>query len=81
MLTLRDIANLPGLGLELAAGGGGVDNPIRWVQHRHTLRYRIDQRRKQTGRDPDDPAQRMELWLAIKAKQALAARGAKPAPV
>ena len=31
MLTVRDIANLPGLGLELAAGATGADNPIRWV--------------------------------------------------
>jgi PucR family transcriptional regulator, purine catabolism regulatory protein len=42
--------------------------------HRHTLRYRMDRLREQTGRHPDDPSQRMELWLAIKAKQALAAR-------
>jgi purine catabolism regulator len=34
----------------------------------------MDQLRKQTGRHPDDPAQRMELWLAVKAKQALSAR-------
>ena len=31
MLTVRDIANLPGLGLELAAGAGGAGNAIRWV--------------------------------------------------
>jgi Purine catabolism regulatory protein-like family len=31
MLTVRDIADLPGLGLELTAGSGGSDNPIRWV--------------------------------------------------
>ena len=41
----------------------------------------MDQLRKQTGRHPDDPAQRMELWLAVKAKQALAAREAEPVPV
>ena len=29
---------------------------------------------KQTGRHPDDPAERMELWLAVKAQQALGAR-------
>ena len=34
----------------------------------------MDQLRKQTGRHPDDPEQRMELWLAVKAKQALGAR-------
>ena len=42
----------------------------------HPLRYRMDALRKQTGRHPDDPQQRMELWLAIKARQALAAREA-----
>src|SRR5688572_6480611 len=58
-----------------------LDTGCRWSEasdrlgvHRHTLRYRMDQLRKQTGRHPDDPAQRMELWLALKAKQALAAR-------
>jgi purine catabolism regulator len=34
----------------------------------------MDRLREQTGRHPDDPSQRMELWLAVKAKQALAAR-------
>ena len=58
-----------------------LDSGCRWSQasdqlgvHRHTLRYRMDQLRKQTGRHPDDPAQRMELWLAVKAMQALGAR-------
>jgi purine catabolism regulator len=58
-----------------------LDTGCRWSEaadrlgiHRHTLRYRMEQLRKQTGRHPDDPSQRMELWLAVKAKQALAAR-------
>lgn len=58
-----------------------LDSGCRWSEaagvlgvHRHTLRYRMEQLRKQTGRHPDDPAQRMELWLALKAKQALGAR-------
>lgn len=45
--------------------------------HRHTLRYRMDRLRDLTGLHPDDPEQRMELWLAVKATQALAARGRK----
>ncbi len=68
-----------------------LDSGCRWSEaadrlgvHRHTLRYRMEQLRKQTGRHPDDPAQRMELWLAVKAKQALGARegadAAEPAP-
>ena len=47
--------------------------------HRHTLRYRMDRLKEQTGRHPDDPEQRMELWLAVKAKQALAARNGRSA--
>ena len=65
-----------------------LDTGCRWSEaadrlgvHRHTLRYRMDQLRKQTGRHPDDPSQRMELWLAVKAKQAIAAREAEPAAV
>ena len=64
-----------------------LDSGCRWSEasdrlgvHRHTLRYRMEQLRKQTGRHPDDPAQRMELWLAVKAKQALTAREAEPTP-
>jgi len=58
-----------------------LDAGCRWSEaaeqlgvHRHTLRYRMEQLRKQTGLHPDDPAQRMELWLALKARQALGAR-------
>lgn len=58
-----------------------LDSGCRWSDaaeqlgvHRHTLRYRMDRLQKQTGRHPDDPAQRMELWLAVKARQALQAR-------
>jgi purine catabolism regulator len=59
-----------------------LDAGCRWSEaagrlgvHRHTLRYRMERLREQTGRHPDDPEQRMELWLAVKASQALAARG------
>jgi purine catabolism regulator len=48
--------------------------------HRHTLRYRMERLREQTGRHPDEPEQRMELWLAVKASQALAARQERAAP-
>jgi purine catabolism regulator len=58
-----------------------LDSGCRWSEaaealgvHRHTLRYRMERLREQTGRHPDDPEQRMELWLAVKARQALAAR-------
>jgi purine catabolism regulator len=57
----------------------------RWSQaaarlgvHRHTLRYRLERLRERTGRHPDDPADRMELWLAVTAMQVLAGRSATP---
>jgi purine catabolism regulator len=58
-----------------------LDSGCRWTDaagrlgvHRHTLRYRMDRLEERAGRHPDDPEQRMELWLAVKARQALAAR-------
>jgi purine catabolism regulator len=61
--------------------GALLDSGCRWSEaaerlgvHRHTLRYRMDKLRELTGRHPDDPDERMELWLALKASQALAAR-------
>jgi purine catabolism regulator len=67
-----------------------LESGCRWSEaaerlgiHRHTLRYRMDRLREQTGRHPDEPEERMELWLAVKARQALAARlstEAKAAP-
>ncbi len=58
-----------------------LDSGCRWSEaaehlgvHRHTLRYRMERLREQTGRHPDVPEQRMELWLAVKANQALQAR-------
>jgi len=58
-----------------------LDSGCRWSDaaaslgvHRHTLRYRMEQLRRETGRHPDDPKQRMELWLAVRAREALAAR-------
>jgi PucR family transcriptional regulator, purine catabolism regulatory protein len=76
--------------LGAAAGSGALveslrallDAGCRWSEaadrlgvHRHTLRYRMERLRERTGRHPDDPSQRMELWLAVKASEALAARG------
>jgi purine catabolism regulator len=61
-----------------------LESGCRWSEaadrlgvHRHTLRYRMERLREQTGRHPDDAEQRMELWLAFKASQALAARQAR----
>jgi purine catabolism regulator len=64
-----------------------LDSGCRWSDaaeklgvHRHTLRYRMERLREQTGRHPDEPEQRMELWLAVKAGQALAARNGRSNP-
>jgi purine catabolism regulator len=64
---------LESLGALLDSGCRWSDAADRLGVHRHTLRYRMEQLRKQTGRHPDDPAERMELWLAVKARQALSA--------
>jgi purine catabolism regulator len=61
----------------LDAGCRWSDAADRLGVHRHTLRYRMERLREQTGRHPDDPEQRMELWLAVKAGQALAARNGR----
>jgi purine catabolism regulator len=66
---------------------GLLEAGCRWSEaaerlgvHRHTLRYRMERLRELTGRHPDDPAQRMDLWLAVRASDALAARSEEPVP-
>ena len=51
----------------------------RWEQgaetlgvHRHTLRYRIRQAEELLGRDLNEPEDRLEIWLALKAAEILA---------
>jgi PucR family transcriptional regulator, purine catabolism regulatory protein len=58
-----------------------LETGCRWTEaaerlgvHRHTLRYRMMRLQERIGRHPDDPEQRMELWLAVKASQAVRAR-------
>jgi purine catabolism regulator len=58
-----------------------LESGCRWSEaadrlgvHRHTLRYRMERLAEQTGRHPDRPQERMELWLAVKASQALQTR-------
>ena len=58
----------------LESGCRWTDAAQRLGVHRHTLRYRMERLREQSGRHPDELAERMELWLAVKARQALAAR-------
>ena len=63
----------------LDTGGRWSDAAARLGVHRHTLRYRMDRLREQTGRHPDVPQQQMELWLAVKAHAALEARSGRAA--
>jgi len=64
----------------LAGGCRGAAAAAAPGVHRHTLRYRMERLEEQTGRHPDRPQERMELWLAVKAAQALATRTAVAAP-
>jgi purine catabolism regulator len=57
-----------------------LDHNARWESaaaelyvHRHTLRYRMRKVEELTGRDLDLPHDRMECWLAIRARELLAA--------
>jgi purine catabolism regulator len=70
---------LESLGALLDCGYRWADAAQRLSVHRHTLRYRMDKLRALTGLHPDDPSQRMELWLAVKASQALEVRRARAA--
>lgn len=63
----------------LESGCRWSDTAGRLGIHRHTLRYRMERLRELTGRHPDTPAERMELWLAVKGRQALAAKRAEAA--
>jgi purine catabolism regulator len=63
----------------LECGGRWSDAAAQLGVHRHTLRYRMERLREQTGRHPDEPQEQMELWLAVKARQALDARAGRHA--
>ena len=62
-----------------------LDAGTRWKEtadrlgvHRHTLRYRMNRLAEQTGRHPDNPADRMELWLAVRALETITLRRGGP---
>jgi purine catabolism regulator len=46
--------------------------------HRHTLRYRMRKVEELTGRDLTSSFDRMEFWLALRARELLAAQRADP---
>lgn len=78
--VLGDAACAPSLvdslGVLLDCGCRWSDAADRLGVHRHTLRYRMDRLYERTGRHPDNPSDRMELWLAVKALQVLGRRPA-----
>ncbi|MFA4964470.1 MAG: PucR family transcriptional regulator ligand-binding domain-containing protein [Thermoleophilia bacterium] len=53
----------------LEANGHWGDAADRLYVHRHTLRYRMKRVEEITGRDLDQSQDRMEFWLALKAKE------------
>ena len=53
----------------LEANGHWGDAAEKLFVHRHTLRYRMKRVEEITGRDLDQSQDRMEFWLALKAKE------------
>jgi len=53
----------------LEANGHWGDAAEKLYVHRHTLRYRMKRVEEITGRDLDQSQDRMEFWLALKAKE------------
>lgn len=53
----------------LDANGHWGDAAEKLYVHRHTLRYRMKRVEEITGRDLDQSQDRMEFWLALKAKE------------
>ena len=65
----------------LEANGHWGDAAEKLYVHRHTLRYRMKRVEEITGRDLDQSQDRMEFWLALKAKELIdQAKKGKPAP-
>jgi purine catabolism regulator len=53
----------------IEANGRWADAAARLDVHRHTLRYRIARIQELSGRDLQDARDRLELWLALKARE------------
>jgi purine catabolism regulator len=65
----------------LEANGHWGDAAEKLYVHRHTLRYRMKRVEEITGRDLNQSQDRMEFWLALKAKELIdQAKRGKPAP-
>jgi purine catabolism regulator len=65
----------------LEANGHWGDAAEKLYVHRHTLRYRMKRVEEITGRDLNQSQDRMEFWLALKAKELIdQSKRGKPAP-
>jgi len=65
----------------LEANGHWGDAAEKLYVHRHTLRYRMKRVEEITGRDLDQSQDRMEFWLALKARELMdQAKKGKPTP-
>jgi PucR family transcriptional regulator, purine catabolism regulatory protein len=58
----------------IEANGRWADAAARLFVHRHTLRYRIGRIEELTGRDLANAQDRLEFWLALKAREVGARR-------
>ncbi len=66
----------------LEANGHWGDAAEKLYVHRHTLRYRMKRVEEITGRDLNQSQDRMEFWLALKAKELIdQSKKGKPASV
>ena len=65
---------LPSLQAFVEASGRWSDAAESLGVHRHTLRHRIRRIERLTGRDLDRARDRVELWLALKARELLQRR-------
>ena len=65
---------LPSLEAFVEASGRWNDAAESLGVHRHTLRHRIRRIERLTGRDLDSARDRVELWLALKARELLQRR-------
>jgi len=65
----------------LEANGHWGEAAERLYVHRHTLRYRMKRVEEITGRDLGSSQDRMEFWLALKARELIDQSGKKPRQV
>jgi purine catabolism regulator len=73
VLRAREVL-LPSLAAFVEASGRWSDAAAALGVHRHTLRHRIRRIERLTGRDLASARDRVELWLALKARELLARR-------